>query len=215
MLSIWSNDAMCVTETHLPPGGITFRWPSSCPNVASACRAADLKMGVPRDSRKHEGYLILIRFLSRLKILIPTPQTLTEEHLQWLLKVHLFSKNVVSDQDCHRSGNLAVRLTKISALSGGFEHSRHLAGIRKRLALLSELFGQHCIICENTLRCTYSLIQKGGQKHSQPSSSPIMTRPTPAPIRGRPSWLLMVENLGIPFNRTCNNFCRSPTQLPR
>ena len=139
------------TRRHYLPRAVPM--PERCFSVL----AADLKTGLPRDAHKNEGYLVLIDFLSRLAILIPTPRTLTEEHLQWLLEVHLFSKwgyptRIVTDQ----GSNLASRLMKISALRGGFEHSPSSSGNPKTAS-----------VAERAIRTTLDYLRKYVNAHAQ------------------------------------------------
>jgi len=76
------------------------------------------------DSQRNDGYVVLIDFLSRLAILIPTSRSLSEAQFQKLLETHLFSKwgcptKIVSD----RGANLASKFMRMSAKFNGFQHS--------------------------------------------------------------------------------------------
>jgi len=123
------------TRRHYLP--LAVPTPERCFSVV----AVDQKVGLPQDSQGNDGYLVIIDFLSRLAILIPTPRSLSESQFQKLLDIHLFSKwgyltKIVSD----RGANLASKLMRMSAKFDRFlikptnneihnlHHNSHLAG---------------------------------------------------------------------------------------
>ena len=119
--------------------------------------AVDQKVGLPKDSQGNDGYLVIIDFLSRLAILIPTPRSLSEATFQKLLDTHLFSKwgcptKIVSD----RGTNLASKLMRMSAKFGGFEHSIGSSGNPKTAG-----------IAERAIRTTLDYLRKYVNGHAQ------------------------------------------------
>ena len=119
--------------------------------------AVDQKVGLPKDSQGNDGYLVIIDFLSRLAILIPTPRSLSETQFQRLLDTHLFSKwgcptKIVSD----RGTNLASKLMRMSAKFGGFEHSIGSSGNPKTAG-----------IAERAIRTTLDYLRKYVNSHAQ------------------------------------------------
>ena len=148
--SICNRNAPTTRRHYLP---LAVPTPERCFSIV----AVDQKVGLPRDSQGNDGYLVIIDFLSRLAILIPTPRSLSESQLQRLLDIHLFSKwgcptKIVSDQGT----NLASKLMRMSAKFGGFEHSIGSSGNPKTAG-----------IAERAIRTTLDYLRKYVNSHAQ------------------------------------------------
>ena len=139
------------TRRHYLPLAVPM--PERCFSIV----AVDQKVGLPMDSQRNDGYVVLIDFLSRLAILIPTSRSLSEAKFQKLLETHLFSKwgcptKIVSD----RGSNLASKLMRMSTKVNGFQHSIGSSGNPKTAG-----------IAERAIRTTLDYLRKYVNAHAE------------------------------------------------